>query len=359
MMRRREFITLLGGAALAARAASSAVVLAATVACLVAIARGEPRATLADGVIGRIEFQSYTPVSQTPFLNRSYLKDPPVVLSGELTLPKQSLLQKNGKSPAVILMHGVGGISENRERAWARRLNSWGIAAFVVDSFAGREIKPPIYAGNPKFTHVVAHLLDAYLALRLLATHPKIDGSRVAVMGFSRGGETAVNAVFEPFRVAALADDPLRFAAYIPLYPYCNFRHVSKSLATGPMLMLLGGADEMDEPAACEHLATWLKDHSVPVHVLVYPGAHHAFDGQRRVQFDRNFVGIRGCEAEYDLDTHATRRLDTGATLASKQAMDDWLRQCRHQGARFGGDPKALEAAIADVRGFLREAFAR
>ena len=201
--------------------------------------------------------------------------------------------------------------------------------------------------------------MDAYLALQLLATHPQIDGARVAVMGFSRGGELAVNAIFEPFRAGALGGAPHRFAAYVPFYPYCNFRHASRALATAPMLMLLGGADEMTEPAPCEHLASWLKDRGVPVRVVVYPHAHHGFDRQRGLEYDRGYVGIRGCEAEYDLDTRKIRRLDTGAPLDTKEANDAWLRECRKKGARFGGDPRAREASIAEVRAFLAEVFSR
>jgi dienelactone hydrolase len=67
--------------------------------------------------------------------------------------------------------------------------------------------------------------------------------------------------------------------------------------------MLLGGADEMTEPAPCEHLAGWLKDRGVPVRIVVYPNAYHGFDRQRAVAFDKNYVGIRKCAAEYDLDT--------------------------------------------------------
>jgi len=320
---------------------------------------GEPLNTLADGRIGKIEFQSYTPASQSPFLRRAHLQDPPVIVSGNLSLPRLASLQREGKFPAVILAHGTGGISNEREHAWAQRLNAWGIAAFVVDSYTGRGITAPIYADNPKFTHVVAHLLDAYLALQLLSTHPRIDGARVALMGFSRGGETSVNAVFEPFRIAALGQAPHRFAAYIPFYPYCNFRHASKSLALAPMLMLLGGADEVTEPAPCQNLGVWLKDRGVPVRVVVYPNAHHGFDRQRPVAFDKNHVGVWRCEAEYDLDTRSIRRLDTGTLLKTKEANDAWLRECRKNGARFGGDPKAREASIAEVQGFLSDLFMR
>ena len=321
--------------------------------------RTEPLATLAAAPVGNIEFRSYTPASHTPFLSRSYLKEPPVVVNGELTLPKQATLQRNGKSPAVVVAHGTGGVSDERERAWASRLNSWGIAAFVMDSYAGRGIKPPIYADSPQFTHVVTHLLDAYLALQLLATHPKIDGTRVAVMGFSRGGELAVNAIFEPFRIAAIGRSPHRFAAFIPLYPYCNFRHASKALAIAPILMLLAGADEMTEPVPCQHMAEWLKERGVPVRVVVYPHAHHGFDRQRPVVFDRNYVGITKCEAEFDLDARTVRRLDTGTPLGTKEAYAAWRRDCRRRGARVGGDAKAREGSIAEVRAFLTDVFGR
>jgi dienelactone hydrolase len=324
-----------------------------------AVAQAEPRSTLSDGAVGKIEFRTYTPVSQRPLLTRSYLNEPTTVISGVLSLPTSTPPQREGKSPAVILAHGVGGVSDEREHAWAKRLNSWGIAAFVVDSYAGRGMKPPVYADSPKSTHFVAHLVDAYLALQLIATHPKIDGDRVAVMGFSKGGEVVVNAVFERFRVGAVGPAPTRFAAYIPFYPYCNFRHVSQSLATAPMLMLLGGADEMNDPGPCEHLAVWLQDRGVPVRVIVYPNAHHGFDRLQPVTLDRAYVGVHKCEAEYDLDTFAIRRLDTGASMATKEASDAWLRECRAKGARFGGDAKAREAAIVEVRGFLAGVFGR
>jgi dienelactone hydrolase len=320
-------------------------------------AEAAPRATLADGPVGRIEFNSYFPLGQYPFLSRTYLKDRPIVIDGALTLPGNSALSRDGKVPVVILMHGSGGISREREHAWAERFNAWGIGAFVLDSFAGRGIKPPNYADR-NFVHGVAHVLDAYLSLRLLATHPRIDGARIAVMGFSKGGQASLDAIFEPFRIAALGPEPKhKFAAYVPFYPYCNFRHVSKALAAAPMLMLLAGRDEMTEPKPCQNAAAWLMDRNVPVKVVVYPSAHHAFDRPDGLKFDKNYVGIKSCEAEMDLDTRAIRRLDTGAPLATKAANDAWLAECRKRGAHFGGDAKSREAAIAEVRAFLGRVF--
>jgi hypothetical protein len=106
---------------------SRALVAGALTACalgalLSALARAEPRSTLADGAVGLVEFQSHTPPSQRPLLTRSYLNDPAVTVSGVLTLPMAAAaaLQREGRSPAVIVAHGIGGISDEREHAWAR-----------------------------------------------------------------------------------------------------------------------------------------------------------------------------------------------------------------------------------------------
>src|SRR5262245_4493324 len=75
-------------------------------------AHAEPRTTLADGAAGKVEFRTYTPASPAPLITRAYLNGPPVVVSGELSLPKAGgPLERAGKSPAVILAHGNGGIS--------------------------------------------------------------------------------------------------------------------------------------------------------------------------------------------------------------------------------------------------------
>ena len=91
-----------------------------------------PRTTLADGPVGAIAFNSYTPASQRPLLTRGHLGGPVAVVGGTLSLPAPAA---DGRFPAVILAHGIGGISAEREGAWARRLNEWGIAAFILDSF--------------------------------------------------------------------------------------------------------------------------------------------------------------------------------------------------------------------------------
>lgn len=58
-----------------------------------------------------------------------------VWLAGELRLPKNA----SARVPAVVLVHGSGGISGSLD-LWARELNDIGVAALILDSFSGRGI---------------------------------------------------------------------------------------------------------------------------------------------------------------------------------------------------------------------------
>ncbi len=298
-----------------------------------------------------INFVSYTPVSERPLLTRTYANEP-VTISGTLSLPARSgPYERNGKVPAVILMHGTGGILPDREPAWAQRFNEWGIAALYVDSFTARGIRPPLYSNSPGYVASVAHIVDAYRASQALTRDPRIDKNRVIVMGFSRGGEVSLSAMFNRFRLGSLDDPSLRFAGHIALYPYCNMHYRGKDVTTAPLLMLLGGADDMDNPVACQHQAEWLKTRT-SVRVVVWPGANHDFDRSTRITYDPKMIGIRDCEAEYDVDTLVIHWRE-GEPFRTA----DWLAKCRYQGAHVGGDAQALRGSIDEVRQFLARVF--
>ena len=299
-----------------------------------------------------IAFPSYTPASERPLLTRTYPRDP-VTVSGILSLPaKKSPYERAGKVPAVILMHGTGGVMQDREPAWARRLNDWGIAAFYIDSFTGRGVKAPNYAGSPNFIATVAHVVDAYQGLLLLAGHPGIDVNRIVVMGFSRGGEVALTSMFDRFRRASLDDPSLRFAGHIAFYPYCGLHYRGKEVTSAPLLMLLGGGDDAASPEACRRQAEWLGTRTA-VRTVLFPGANHDFDRSMGVSFDAKVVGVRACEAEYDVDTMTARYWREDISLGAA----DWLAQCRYRGAHVGGDPAALQRSIDEVGRFLAQVF--
>src|SRR5215471_10110929 len=92
-------------------------------------------AAVAQG-IGRMEIHaipSVTVSSQQFLTGNRYGK--PVILGAELRLPRAAA----ESFPAVILIHGSGGISASTER-WAQELNAVGVAALILDSFTGRGI---------------------------------------------------------------------------------------------------------------------------------------------------------------------------------------------------------------------------
>lgn len=154
----------------------SALATLAVLGSLVAVAQAQEHSDIP----ARQEFYAYASqtLSDTQFLTGQSGR--PVTLTAGLSLPAGE-----GPFPAVILQHGSGGIGDNIAY-WQRTLNQQGIATFVLDGFTGREListgKDQAQLGRLNF------ILDEYRALALLASQPRIDASRIVLMGFSRGG---------------------------------------------------------------------------------------------------------------------------------------------------------------------------
>lgn len=90
-----------------------------------------------------------------------------------------------GKFPVVIYYQGTGG-NTGRAQEWASWFKTMGVASAIVDNAGIRNRKD-----NPSES---MYTEDAAFAWDLLKTNPKIDTSRFALMGFSRGGGMALMA---------------------------------------------------------------------------------------------------------------------------------------------------------------------
>lgn len=302
-------------------------------------------ASLADGRSGRIEFPSMTPSGPSELVRGAAA---PVMVGGTLVLPAGAA----ARMPAMVIAHGSGGILPGREDAWASRLNNLGIATFVVDSFTPRGLSST--ARDQSRLSIMANLADALAALKLLATHPRIDPARIGVMGFSRGGQVALYSSLEPLRRGVVAGN-LSFAAHVALYPSCSIPYRAQRVSRAPILLLLGGADDYTPAAACHDYAAWFSAKGVPVQVITYEGANHDFDIPEAPRFLQSLQSARDCKAEVDVESGSVRRLDTGETLRDPTAISDYFRSCMQRGATMGGDPSALARAERDVAAFLRE----
>jgi dienelactone hydrolase len=198
----------------------------------------------------------------------------PTILAGELRIPAGS-----GRLPAVILVHGSGGLSEAQE-FWAFKLNEIGVAAFLLDSFSGRGITSTVE--DQSQLDSLAMLVDAYRSLGMLAKRSRIDSSRIAVMGFSKGGVAALYSSNERFR-KTYAPPNVEFAAHIGLYTPCNTTYRDDGKVTGkPIRLFHGIADDYVSIGPCREYVERLKNTGVDITLTEFPGAYHTYDNASR-----------------------------------------------------------------------------
>ena len=232
--------------------------------------------TPANAQIARLEVY---PISSVTLKDADFLAGrsdgQPVTIAGELRIPTAG----NNKLPAVILLHGSGGISGTGTMIdeWSRELNQLGIATFALDSFAGRGIVSTVM--NQAQLGRLNMVVDAYRALDLLAKHSRIDSSRVAVMGFSRGGQSALYSAMNRLYGTLGPANNLHFAAHIAFYPDCTTTYLGDiEVSDKPIRILHGSSDNYNPVAPCRAYVERLTNARKDVKLIEYPDAYHVFD---------------------------------------------------------------------------------
>lgn len=201
--------------------------------------------------------------------------------------------------PAVVLVHGSGGLAPGREANYAALLAANGFAAIYIDYYRPRGITEatPYIAKMMGVTEFDA-VSDAYGALRALNAHPAIDPKRVAIMGFSYGG-MAVRIALDARVHASVAPDLAPFAAHLDYYGPC-FQDFGTAKTTGaPLLSLRGGEDASNDLAACAAREIELRAAGSEVSTVVYARAGHAWEVDApRTMTDNPYIA--GCTWRYD-----------------------------------------------------------
>lgn len=295
--------------------------------------------------VARIEIQ---PIQTITLKTRQILtgdtKGAPATLAGELRIPKPG----SDRLSAVILIHGSGGVGANVD-AWAKEINSLGIAAFILDTFSGRGIVSTV--SDQSQLDSLAMMIDAYRALSLLAQHPRIDPERIAVMGFSKGAVPAVYSSNERFR-RLYYPAKVEFAAHIGLYTPCNVQYRDDDKVTrAPIRLFHGIADDYVSIAPCRGYVERLKRAGANVVLTEYPDAFHAYDSTAfsapielpQAQTTRNCTLREG-------DNGQVLNAKTGAIYM----LDD---PCVEHGPHIGFNQAAYQATVKAVREFLAATF--
>jgi dienelactone hydrolase len=183
--------------------------------------------------------------------------------------PIQGYLSKpKGKVPfpAVVLLHTCLGLPQERASI-GERIADWGYVALFVDDFATRGLKETCAVD---FNEA---LPDAYGALAYLSRLRYVDPARIAAVGFSQGGDTALKIATSGGAGAASGAGAM-FKAAAAFYPPCANQAGAK--LDIPTLILVGAKDEVAPASDCAQLMKWQAPGMVKF--VVYPGAAHGFD---------------------------------------------------------------------------------
>jgi dienelactone hydrolase len=286
---------------------------------------------------------------------------------GTLILPQGASAQS--PVPAMVLLHGSGGIQAGREMRMGQWLADHGIAAFVIDYYLPRGVGDE----TNYMLRVIAvtefdAVADAYGALRLLSTHPAIDALRVGVMGFSYGGMAVRIAMDERVR-SAFAPNLSGFSAFVDVYGPCFQDLGTKATNGAPLLTLRGTEDASNELEACVRREDELRGLGVAVETHVYPGAGHAWEVDAPRMLVEEAPYLSGCTLRYDdqglssVDDRPVVDVEVDTPRADRVLMrlasGDVMLDCVKNGYVIGRDDETRAKAEAHVLGFLERAWAR
>ena len=227
----------------------------------------------------------------------------------------------DGPFPAVVLLHGCGGVSEST-RQWGRWFRDQGYVALVVDSWHPRGFSDdcPITAPDPPATE---RFDDAMGALAFLQSKPYVDRARVGAIGWSNGGVYSMAVVngpsLERARRRGVAIPEPGFMAGIGVYPG-GCVSLAAELSVRPVLVLIGDVDDWTRPGPCVEVAVNQRAKGADVTVVLYHGAYHYFDveGQKHEELAgvanaNRPNGCCGATVAYDADAAADAFRRVGA----------------------------------------------
>jgi dienelactone hydrolase len=214
------------------------------------------------------------PVASLSLSSEQFLKGDtsgkPVMLAGVLRSA-----QGPAKQPVVVFLAPSSGFAANLD-IWDRQFLEMGISTFALDSLSGRGI-----ATTRQDQSILGRLnmiADLYRSLAVLATNPRVDPNRIAVMGFSLGAEAALYSNVKRFQ-RMWNQSGIASAATIALYAPCNTAFVDDAdVSDRPIRLFHGVSDDYVQMGPCQNYVERLRKSGKDVKLIELADTWHGFD---------------------------------------------------------------------------------
>lgn len=314
---------------------------------------------------GVVYFPIKSPYDFSRVLN-GYDSLPETTGKGTLVVPDGA--SENAPVPAIVILHGSGGIVDGREFEYAELFAENGIAAFVVDYYAPRGVVADTpYVMKTMIATEVDIISDAYSALKVLGTHPLIDAERIGVTGYSYGG-MATRYVLDDRLKDIMAPNVPPFALHMDIYGPCHqaLGHIGTTGA--PYLAIQGDADNTIDTELCQIVYKDLEAGGSAVESHVIAGAGHGWENATPLtEFPGGFV--RGCKFSFDPETGAflvdgklsrfqpEPDMTRGERAYVRSTLGELVGGCVGQGYTVGNNPEADAKSKAWQLDFMKRIF--
>lgn len=269
-------------------------------------------------------------------------------LTGGLWLPEATAQP----APCMVILTSSAGVQRHREHFYAQALNEAGIAALIVDSFTGRGVRRTV--ADQTLVSAAQMEGDAFAALALLRADPRIDPTRIGVMGVSKGGGAALNAAIA-VRQHWRNGFPHLFDLHVAICPGATAQHRDPTTHGRPMFFMLAARDDYTPaPLAVDYAERMRSAGNRRIKVKVYGAAHHGWESIGPV-FDIKDAENWSCCKNFIEDDGSHFVVAAGRAMSEPQYQAWARRHCVTKGARAGGGtPELKRRATADLLAFLQ-----
>jgi dienelactone hydrolase len=299
--------------------------------------------------VQEIEFKSLNPRQYEDVVQEKWRE---ITIKGKLFVPNNPI---SSKAPAMIILHGSGGISDGRELNYGEKFNSLGMYALVIDSYLSRGVDKMPHARRLFEISTFAQASDAVAGLNHLAKFPTIDDSKIGVIGFSFGGVTSYILNLENV-ISKISKNKIRFVANINVYGSCNFNFETTKPTAAPFLFIGGEEDESLNLDACRKQYNLLNKIDSFSKFITIPDAHHAWEVNIPLMY-RKTVNLRDCETIYNDNGLMLTIRNDGVMAPFNPANPAGFGGCIKPGYTMGKNPGAEKISDDHIKNFLLEVF--